>query len=171
MSPRWLSGRLTTSSTTNLPKHLNIYSPSIVNDDDTIHNAMQNYGNVDDTIDNTKVRQLLSTDRWNDQHWGHLHWLPGNDSTSIIQISHISGQTSEIYKEPIVLSWSRWIFRLLQSIIPVCGRCVWPPYRIVNSVFDYCPFGFQLFINQQLKTPLQQKWSLEIHIGHMQNMK
>ena len=78
---------------------------------------------------------------------------------------------SQIYMEPIVLSWSRWIFRLLQSIIPVCGRYVWPPHKIVNSVFDYCPLGFQLFINQQLKTPLQLKWSLEIHIDNMQNMK
>ena len=33
-------------------------------------------------IDNLKVWQLLSTNRWNDQHWRHLHWLPGNSWSS-----------------------------------------------------------------------------------------
>ena len=36
-------------------------------------------------IDNLKVWQLLSTNRWNDQHWRHLHWLPGNWSTWVGQ--------------------------------------------------------------------------------------
>ena len=39
--------------------------------------AMETIVNDDDTIESTKVRQLLPTDRWNDQHWRHLYRLPG----------------------------------------------------------------------------------------------
>ena len=68
-------------------------------------------------IDNLKVWQLLSTNRWNDQHWRHLHWLPGNWS------SWVGQSTTEM---AWTFTWSVLATCLCSSVLPTYFSWIFP---------------------------------------------
>ena len=91
-------------------------------------------------IDNLKVWQLLSTNRWNDQHWRHLHWLPGTNPHELGNQppkwpEHLHGV---YWQHAYVLVYSQHIF--LGFFSSGVGRALSQSLAgaMVNSVFDWC---------------------------------